>query len=125
MAVGTGSELGRIHAAQAALGRGFAPEFASYLLAVDGVYDEGGGWFAGWPLDRIVTGAPRLWERGLPATMIPFGDNGCGEPFCVRSDDPAATCSVFHWKPIDHEINQLATSLWSFWTGWLDGTINT
>lgn len=123
--VGAGCGPDRVQAAQAALGCVFPPELADFLRAVDGVYDLDGQWFTGWPLDRIVTGAPCLWTTGGPPELIPFGDNGCGAPFCVRRDETAATCTVYLWNPVEQEARPLATSLRSFWVGWLDGTITT
>lgn len=97
-------------------------ELRDLYLASDGVYDEQGQWYVIWPLARVVEDNQQSWDGSVPRHLLAFGDNGCGDPFCVARDGSAG---VFCWSAIDDEATWLASSVVEFWRGWTGGSITT
>ncbi|WP_232304106.1 SMI1/KNR4 family protein [Pseudofrankia sp. DC12] len=94
------------------------------LAASNGVFDRVGQWFVVWPLSRIVQDNSEAWElegRDRRA-YLGFGDDGTGNPFCMRLD---GSCAVFIWSPIEREATSISDDLASFWCGWAGNTIST
>jgi hypothetical protein len=65
----------------------------------DGRFSEEGQWWVIWPLDRLVAENKYAWRRGLPTTLIAFGDDGTGNPFCVEVG--ATSSKVLRWNWFD------------------------
>jgi SMI1/KNR4 family protein SUKH-1 len=119
----TQQELGRAESAVGPIPR----ELAEFLREINGVFDQSGQWHVAWPLDRIVAErqGPNYNERQL-GQLLPFGDNGTGEPFCLPGGGSETEITpVYHWSFIDGRATVLAPNLRQFWCGWLSGSITT
>jgi cell wall assembly regulator SMI1 len=75
----------------------------------DGHFDERGQWWVLWPLGRLAEENLDAWQRGLPATLLAFGDDGTGNPFCLTLGDGAP--EVVRWSWIDEAPERSAGSL--------------
>jgi hypothetical protein len=62
-------------------------------------FNERGQWWVVWQLDRLVSENRDAWTRGLPETLVAFGDDGTGDPFCVEIALPSS--EVLRWNWID------------------------
>ena len=84
----------------------------------DGRFNAAGQWWVVWPLERLVADTLRAWGDGaLDRTLVAFGDDGTGDPFCVYD---AVESPVIRWSVIGSEIEgQL--SLDEFEVEWLRG----
>jgi hypothetical protein len=47
--------------------------------------------------------------------LVGFGDDGTGNPFCIRRDGGEA---VYYWSPLDQEATLLAEDAAEFWRLW-------
>ena len=74
--------------------------------AGDGRFNALGQWWVFWPLDRVATDAPLAWERGMPRHVLPFGEDGTGNPFCLDLRASAATVQRWNWIDGDFESNE-------------------
>ena len=99
------------------------PSLVSLYEACDGVLDLLAQHWAIWPLRQLVEENRHLRDTNgdFPIEAIAFGDNGCGEPFCVRVDDPGVSC----WYPIETEARIVASDMKEFWEAWDSGTLRT
>ena len=87
----------------AALGHDLPETLAHLYGFANGFFDESGQWHVIWPLDRVVEDNLRYRRDALlPSTVIAFGDDGFGAPFCVELG--AENGSVGRWSWIDDEI---------------------
>lgn len=112
----SGEDVARV---EKALGTAFPEELRDLLLTSNGVYSRGGGWLMLWPLERILEWDVEAW-RDEPAgsgrlSLIGFGDDGTGAPFCVSRDGGPA---VYIWEPIDADMTLLGATLAEFWQRW-------
>jgi len=92
--------------------------------ATDGLYDGPGEWFVMWRFADLVERNLEAWkaESADRRLQLGFGDDGTGNPFCVRVDGGGG---VFVWSPIEQDAVLLAADLREFWPGWLAGRITT
>ncbi len=68
----------------------------------DGRFNAGGQWWVVWPLERLVADTLRAWGDGaLDRTLVAFGDDGTGDPFCVYG---AVDSPVIRWSVISSEV---------------------
>ena len=82
----------------------------------DGYFSESGQWWVMWPLARLVTENLRAHSLGLPRDLVAFGDDGTGNPFCVRvGDEPT---EVLRWSWIDGAVEQSEGSVHEFIAEW-------
>jgi hypothetical protein len=113
-----------VTSAQAGLGAVFPSELRALYRVSDGVYDRRGEWFVVWPLRDVLEFNLLAWQRedATRRELVGFGDNGCGDPFCVPRDGRPG---VVIWSAIDAAAHLLADTVDGFWRGWRDGTITT
>jgi hypothetical protein len=117
-----GASTKALDAAEAALAIPLPQELRSLYRASDGVFDAVGQWFVVWPLDVLVDENVRRRENGvLPESMIGFGDDGAGNPFCVEEGQSSVSC----WYVLEDRKEPLAVDIATFWRGWTGGTITT
>ncbi|MFN8019886.1 MAG: SMI1/KNR4 family protein [Acidimicrobiales bacterium] len=73
-------------------------------LAADGRFNVDGQWWVVWPLERLVADTLQRWSEGmLDLSLVAFGDDGTGDPFCV---DSGGESPVVRWSVIDAEIEE-------------------
>ena len=73
------------------------------LLGGDGRFDLEGQWWVAWPLERIVQENLEAWShRGLPRSLLAIGDDGAGDPFCLRLSGGGNR--VVRWSWIDSDV---------------------
>lgn len=113
-----GCDEGQLDEAETRLGVTLPGALRAMYRATDGRFNAGGQWWVVWPLERVVADTLRAWGDGtLDRTLVAFGDDGTGNPFCVNS---AAESPVVRWSFIGSEIvGEL--SLERFEAEWLDG----
>ncbi|HEV2068946.1 MAG TPA: SMI1/KNR4 family protein [Acidimicrobiales bacterium] len=81
----------------------------------DGRYRRDGEWWVVWPLDRLVADNSKAWSRGtLPRSLLAIGDDGTGNPFCVRLDNE----TVVRWSWIDQTVESMEGTLDQFLGEW-------
>src|SRR5437868_5505872 len=68
----------------------------------DGRFRDDGQWWVVWPIERLVEEALGAWQRGLPQSLLPFGDDGAGDPFCLGLRAPSDL--VVKWSWIDGAV---------------------
>ena len=78
----------------------------------NGRFSDEGQWWVGWPLDRLAAENRDAWRRGLPTTLIAFGDDGTGNPFCVEVGGTSS--EVFRWNWIDLTVERSEGSVDEF-----------
>jgi hypothetical protein len=84
--------------------------------AADGQSNADGQWWVVWPLDRLVAETLQRWNDGmLDPSLVAFGDDGTGDPFCVYSE---VESPVSRWSVIDAEVEE-QLSFDQFATEWL------
>jgi hypothetical protein len=115
----------QLEAVEATLGVRIPSELRDLYRYADGLFDEPGQWFVVWPLARV--GSDNLALRsgsGLPESLLAFGDDGTGDPFCIDlgSLDPGA---VKLFSCVDGEARPLAPDLQTFWRDWQRGVAGT
>ncbi|MFC0627088.1 SMI1/KNR4 family protein [Kribbella deserti] len=114
----------RLAAAKRILDRTLPQDLHGLYRHTDGIYDISGQWFSMWRLTDLVSWNLTSWREGPSErrTLLAFGDDGTGDPFCASLDrDPA----VYSWSPVSQEATHLADNLEAFWPGWLSGQIGT
>ena len=86
--------------------------------SANGHLNVNGQWWVVWPLDRLVADTLRRWDDGaLDRTLVAFGDDGTGDPFCVYS---AVESPVIRWSVISSEVvGELSHD--QFEAEWLEG----
>ena len=103
---------------EASLGVRLPSALRSFLGQHDGWYDAEGQWWAVWPRQRVAEDNEDAWRRGdLPTDLIAFGDNGTGNPFCVRH--PGGGDEVVRWSWIDNDVEHNLGSWEAFAQEWL------
>lgn len=98
------------------------PESVRALYAdSDGRHDDVGQWWVVWPLERLIAENTRYWSEGwLSLSLLAFGDDGTGDPFCVYHGDPVE--AVARWSMIEHAVFERYESMNTFVTTWLRPT---
>jgi hypothetical protein len=80
----------------------------------DGLLRRDGQWWVVWPLGWLPSRNASAWdERGLPRSLLAFGDDGTGDPFVVHLDGSADAVARWSWIDGDasEEILTLAPAL--------------
>lgn len=86
----------------------------------DGRFRQDGEWWVIWPLDRVIVDNQRAWREGrLPRSLLAFGDDGTGDPFCVRLDED--TNEVLRWSWIDSAPHGSEGTMADFLRSWIEG----
>jgi hypothetical protein len=121
------ADLSRLAAAERRLGCELPGELRNLCLASNGLLEtEFDACLDLWPLDEMVGRNLEDWaywtDSRVRRCLLAFGDNGCGEPFCMWLR-PAP--GVFCWYPIEDEARRLADRLPDFFAGWWSGSIST
>lgn len=76
-----------LKAADHAVGVRLPERLRELFRQADGRYQEQGEWWVLWPLDRVVADTNAASSQGsLSRALIAIGDDGNGNPFCVRTD---------------------------------------
>jgi hypothetical protein len=84
----------------------------------DGAFDDAGQWWVIWPLDRLTSENSEAWTTArLDTSLLAFGDDGTGNPFCVRID--GAPDEVLRWSWIDGEVEHVEGPFAEFTLRWL------
>ena len=108
-----------VGAAGRALGVSLPKLLREMYLATDGLYSLPGQWFLVWQLtylvERNLDDWSASWAVAERRNLIGFGDDGTGDPFCVRRD---GNPGVFIWSPIEETVTRLAGSLDEFLDRW-------
>ncbi len=124
LTVTTGCSEEAMRHAETVLGRSLPRDLASLMSYSNGLVDASAESQVVWPLSRLVTDNLKAWaseDLALPAALLGFGDDGSGDWFCMRSQDPSA--SILHWSWIDGAARPIAHGLRSFLPRWLDGDL--
>jgi hypothetical protein len=110
-----------VERAESDLGVSFPAELRELYCESDGVFDTAGQWFVIWPLADVVARNSEAWAaQGLDRrALLAFGDDGTGDPFCVRCDGSRA---VVVWSEIDGSTTYIADDIQRFWSAWRSGT---
>jgi hypothetical protein len=119
----SGAAAGELAAAEAALEAVFPDDLRQLYLTSDGVFDGPGQWFVIWPIADVVTRNGEAWSREeslARRSLVGFGDDGTGGPFCVARD---GSSGVFAWSPIVGAATRLADTVAAFWCGWAVGML--
>jgi SMI1 / KNR4 family (SUKH-1) len=104
--------------AETRLGVTFPTTVRALYEEADGTYNVAGQWWVVWPLERLVTDNERAWsEERLPRSLLAFGDDGTGDPFCVQlgSEDDV----VLRWSWIDNDVQVAEGSMAKFAAEWI------
>jgi hypothetical protein len=84
----------------------------------DGRYDDDGRWWVVWPIARVREENERYWREGLlDRSLLAFGDDGTGDPFCTCIDDAAG--DIARWSMIDRSVSDRYASMDVFIAEWL------
>lgn len=89
----------------------------SVYRAGDGRFNNEGEWWVVWRLDQLVSENRGTRERGLPDTLIAFGDDGTGAPFCIRTGSRSS--EVVRWNWIDSAVERSEGSMDDFLAAWV------
>ena len=88
--------------AEARLGVALPSSLRSLYLTDDGRFRADGEWWVVWPLSRLVDDNLCAWHDGsLDESLVAFGDDGAGDPFCMRVRDDGR---VARWSIIDSAV---------------------
>ena len=118
-----GATAAELDIAERRIGAGFPADLRALYQASNGVDDPRGHWRVVWRLDELVEAALEVSVlTKWPTTLLAFGDDGCGDPFCMTLTEPH---EVHVWHRIDGESVRLAATLEEFWRGWDSGAIST
>ncbi len=112
-------------AAEGRLGVALPDGLRTLYEVTDGILDPEGHGYVIWRLEDLVSRNLDVWTGsygGPPDSLLAFGDDGAGAPFCV---DLAGDPAVYVWNNIDQQTWPLALTLPSFWRGWAAGIIST
>jgi cell wall assembly regulator SMI1 len=108
-----------IEEAEQTLGAVFPPTLRELYADLDGWWDGAGQWWVVWPLDRLVAENRNAWDDerlALPRTLLAFGDDGTGNPFCAPVD---GRDEVLRWSWIDGDVEHSEGTMEAFQTRWL------
>ena len=104
--------------AEQLLGRAMPDVLRRLYEVTDGVFDEPGQWWVLWPLQRVVSDTRMLWSDGsLSHSLVAFGDDWTGNPFCVDVD--GAVDRVVRWSWIDAAVDVDEGSFADFLGAWV------
>lgn len=103
-----------LEACESAVGTTLPSSLRNLYLATDGIFDESGQWFLVWQLADVAKRNLLAWdvEGSERSDWVGFGDDGTGNPFCVRRSGGE---DVYYWNPIDQEATYLAADAAAFW----------
>jgi hypothetical protein len=119
--VGAPATESQIDAVEEQLGARLPSVLRDLYLTCDGILDQPGQWWVVWPLDRLVEGTQSAWNGALvPSALVAFGDDGTGNPFCMRADDDHGAL-VLRWSWIDKQVEQDEGSFTEFLDEWCGG----
>lgn len=110
----------RIKAIETQLGVDLPEDLRLVYSVADGRFNPGGQWWVVWQLERLVSDNRDAWRRGLPKTLVAFGDDGAGNPFCVSTETPSV--QVFRWNWIDLAVEASEGSMEDFIAEWVEDT---
>ena len=88
--------------------------------AGDGRFCADGQWWVIWPLERLVSENVQVRagrSATLPTSLVAFGDDGTGNPFCVPLD---GADRVVRWNWIDGELDGEFGTLSEFVAEWVE-----
>ena len=95
------------------------PRLRTVYAAANGRYNSEGHYWVVWPLERLVEDNLAAWnDARLPNALLAFGDDGTGNPFCVRLDTQSD--EVVRWDWIDDAVETSEGSMDDFLQEWLD-----
>jgi hypothetical protein len=104
--------------AQTQLGVSLPATLRAVYESGDGRFRDDGQWLVVWPLDRLVQENAGAWREGrLPRSMLAFGDDGTGNPFCVVLDEELD--EVLRWSWIDADVESSVGSMADFLQKWV------
>jgi SMI1 / KNR4 family (SUKH-1) len=106
----------RLASIERELGVLFPAALRSLYETSDGRFHEEGRWWVVWPLDRLVAENKDAWRRGLSTTLIAFGDDGAGDPFCVEVGGTSS--EILRWNWIDLAVERSEGSVDEFIAEW-------
>ncbi len=116
---GSPCDPGRLIAAEDRLGLSLPARIRVLYSGGDGRYQSDGQWWVVWPIDRVVEENPPAWnQRGLSRSLLAFGDDGTGNPFCVPLDTDEDV--VLRWNWIDSDVETREGSFDEFLREWVD-----
>ncbi len=71
-----------------------------------------------WPLERLGRENLTAWnDDRLPRTLLAFGDDGTGRPFCTALDEERD--EVLRWSWIDAHVETYEGSVQDFVREWV------
>ena len=106
-------------AAEDLLGSALPASVRALYSAGDGRYRSDGQWWVVWPLHRVVKENRTAWShRALSPSLLAFGDDGTGNPFCVSLDPDDD--EVLRWNWIDSDVESREGSFAQFLRDWVD-----
>jgi hypothetical protein len=109
---------GAVTTAETRLGVTFPPAIKALYADSDGRWRQDGQWWVVWPLDRVIADNDVAWrEDRLPRDLLAFGDDGTGNPFCVRLSDDGDR--VLRWSWIDADVETDEGDMDRFLSEWL------
>jgi SMI1 / KNR4 family (SUKH-1) len=116
--VGAPVEAASLEHAESVIQTALPPTLRALYQVTDGILDKPGEWYVVWPIARLISDnlAAYELERTLRCEYVAFGDDGTGNPFCVKRGGADA---VYYWSPIEETATWLADSARGFWVGWV------
>ena len=116
---GAACTVQQIADAEASLGHRLPPALSALYRLADGFFDEPGQWAVVWPLHRVVSENLQFRDGPLtlPSTLLAFGDDGTGSPFCLPVEERSPS-AVVRWNWIDDEVEVEEGSLLVFMREW-------
>jgi cell wall assembly regulator SMI1 len=108
----------RIVEVETQLGVALPPPLRSLYEHGDGRFRPDGQWWVVWPLNRLLVDNLDAWRRGwLPRSLLAFGDDGTGNPFCVDIDEGES--DVLRWNWIDEAVERSEGPMADFIAEWI------
>jgi hypothetical protein len=92
--------------AEIQLGHAFPVCLRGFYADTNGIFNTGGQWWVVWQLERLVHDNLAAWssvDSRLPSTLLAFGDDGTGNPFCLDVSDSDGE-HVLRWSWIDGAV---------------------